>query len=139
VLIMRFASLLLAGAVAACGSPETQRTRALMEAPIVPASDAIFGAVIYTNGQLATAPSSDAEWDRLRQHARRMIAAAAELMTLAPQNDPGEWRRQTDALAKASTAALMAMETKSLEGVLDAGSRIYETCTACHATYLKQP
>ena len=70
-----------------------------MEAPIVPASDAIFGAVIYTNGQLATAPSSDSEWDRLRQHARRMIAASAELMTLAPQNDPGEWRRQTDALA----------------------------------------
>jgi hypothetical protein len=109
-----------------------------MEAPIVPASDAIFGAVIYTNGQLAAAPSTDAEWERLRQHARRMLAASSELMALAPATDAGEWRRQTDALAMATSAALEAMDAKSLEGVLQAGSRIYETCTGCHAAYLKE-
>jgi cytochrome c556 len=136
---MRIAALVLALALAACGSPETQRVRALMEAPIVPASDAIFGAVIYTNGQLVTSPEDEADWERLRQHAQRLAAAASELVRLAPARDPGEWVRQSETMARATAEALEAMQARNLDGVLQSGSRLYETCTACHAAYIKEP
>ncbi len=109
-----------------------------MESPIVPASDAIFGAVIYTNGQLASSPRTDADWDRLRQHAGNLVAAAGDLKALAPSDDPAQWIRQSDAMGAASSAALAAMDGRSLDGVLEAGSRLYDSCTACHATYVKE-
>jgi cytochrome c556 len=107
-----------------------------MQAPIVPASDAVFGAVVYTNGQLARAPSGDAEWDRLGQHATALLDAALRLRTMAPKgSDPSIWVHQSDALAEASQAAVDAVSARSLDGVLDAGSRIYDACTRCHAKY----
>jgi len=121
----------------ACSPASTRQASALMESPIAPASDAIFGAVIYTNGQLATAPRTDAEWDRLEQHAQSLVAAGASLKALAPTDDPAQWVRQSDALASASADALRAVKNRSLDGVLDAGSKIYDTCTLCHAAYVK--
>ncbi len=108
-----------------------------MQAPIVPASDAIFGAVIYTNGRLAASPASDAAWNELHQHARDLIAAATTLRPLAPpDSDSGPWQQQSDALASAAAAVATAVEQRSLTGILDAGSSIYNTCTTCHAAYV---
>ncbi len=134
---MRPWALILAGALAGCASPQTRQVGSLMESAIVPASDAIFGAVIYANGQLVSAPTTDADWTRLQAHARNLISAADRLRTLAPSDDPGQWTRQSDALNDASTDALDAMNRRHLEGVLDAGSRIYDTCTTCHTAYVK--
>jgi len=122
-----------------CAYPQAQQTRALMQAPIVPASDAIFGAVVYTNGQLAKAPAGDAEWNRLDTHAVSLLEAALRLRTMAPKgSDPSTWVYQSDALAEASQAAVDAISARSLDGVLDAGSRIYDACTRCHAKYVPQ-
>lgn len=108
-----------------------------MQTPIVPASDALFGAVIYTNGQLAASPASDEAWNDLHQHARNLITAAATLKPLAPPgSDATQWQQQSDALAAAAAAAARAIEQRSLAGVLDAGSNIYSTCTTCHAAYV---
>lgn len=121
-----------------CASPQAQQTRALMQAPIVPASDAIFGSVVYANGKLTKSPVTDADWDRLEQHAATLLDAALRLRKLAPKEaDPSTWLRQSDALAEASQAAVDASSSHSLDAVLDAGSRIYDACTACHAAYVK--
>jgi|CXWL01.1.fsa_nt_gi cytochrome c556 len=130
-------SFALATLVLGCSSPQAKATRALMQSPVVPASDAIFGAVVYANGQRAASPQIDAEWDRLREHARSLTTAATTLKTLAPADDPAQWIRQSDALGAASAAAIDAIAARSLDGVLEAGSRIYDTCTACHAAYAK--
>jgi hypothetical protein len=91
--------------------------------------------VVYTNGELAAAPRTDPQWTRLREHAESLGNAARSLAALGPETNVDEWQRQSAALADASAAAGRAIEEKSLEGVLDAGGRMYGTCTACHAAY----
>ena len=122
---------------AACSSGYPAEVRELMQAPVAPASDAIFNAVVYTNGQLASAPQTDDQWNRLRGHAEALQKSGATLMTLAPRDNPDGWERQSVALVESAGAALAAIETKSLDGVLDAGGRIYGTCTACHGAYME--
>jgi len=129
--------LAVAALAVACSSSQMRQAADLMESPIVPASDAIFNAVIYTNGQLAASPQTDADWDRLRQHSARLATAATTLKGLAPAEDPALWVTQSDALGEASAAAADAITGKSLDGLLQAGSRIYDTCTTCHAVYAK--
>jgi hypothetical protein len=106
-----------------------------MQTPIAPASDALFNAVVYTNGELASAPRTDAQWARLRAQAESLMAAGDSLAALAPGENPDEWRRQSAALAESAAEAAGAVEARSLDKLLDAGSRIYNTCTGCHATY----
>lgn len=130
---------LLTLALSGCATPEFRQASALMESPIVPASDAIFGAVIYANSQLVAAPRTPADWARLQQHARSLHQAAQQLTTLAPSANPAPWREQSGLLAKAAMAALTAVESRNLDGVLESGSRIYDTCAACHAVYAKSP
>ena len=121
-----------------CGSPGSQAVRAVMRTPIAPASDALFNAVIYTNGQLAAAPRTDEQWERLRAHAESLQAAGATLMTLASPDQQDEWQRQSVALIQASTEAVRAADARSLDAVLDAGGKIYSTCTGCHAAYMEK-
>ncbi|MGE3402434.1 MAG: hypothetical protein AB7K63_07585 [Vicinamibacterales bacterium] len=106
-----------------------------MQVPVAPASDALFNAVVYTNGELASAPQTDAQWTRLRAQAEALMTAGNSLAALAPGENPAEWRRQSAALAESAAEAGRAIEGKSLDGLLEAGSRIYETCTGCHAAY----
>ena len=126
----------LATALLACSSPQVRQVRSVMESTVVPASDALFNAVIYTNGRLASSPQTDADWDRLRGHAARLSTAAVTLRGLAPAGNPDEWLAQADALGAASSATIEAIDRRNLEGVLEAGSRLYDSCTACHATYV---
>jgi hypothetical protein len=106
-----------------------------MQSPIAPASDALFNAVVYTNGELASAPRTDAQWARLREHAESLITVSESLAAVAPVDNPDDWRRQAAALGAASKDAGRAIDGKDLDGLLEAGSRIYATCTGCHAAY----
>ena len=122
-----------------CASPDAPAVRALMQTPVAPASDAIFNAIVYTNGQLVSSPQSDEQWTRLRMHAESLRTAAAAMKALAPKQSAEVWLRQSDALAAAAAAAVASIDAKSLEGVLDAGGKIYDTCGACHAAYITNP
>jgi hypothetical protein len=124
--------------VPGCSSSNGPAVRQVMQTPIAPASDAIFNAIVYTNGQLVSAPQTDEQWNRLRAQAESLRGAAATTKALAPDEDAGEWLRQSDALDSASAAALRAIEAKSVDGLLDAGGNIYATCAACHSIYIKE-
>lgn len=101
----------------------------------MPSSDAIFGAVVYTNGVLAQSPKTDADWARLASHADALVTAAGTIERLAPADNPGAWTTQAAAMGDAARQAGRAIEARDLERVLEAGSRIYDACTRCHATY----
>ena len=122
--------------VSGCSSSNAEAVRDLMRFPIAPASDAIFNSVIYTNGQLASSPQTDEQWHRLRAHAEALRAAADQMVPLAPEPNRAVWVRESAALASAAAAAAAASDARSLDGVLDAGGKIYATCTACHAAYV---
>jgi 3-oxoacyl-ACP reductase-like protein len=108
-----------------------------MQKPIAPASDALFNAVIFSNGRAVSSPQNDAEWARLGDEAQALVDAARQLQPLAPAANPAEWRAQSEALATTAAAARDAVAAKNVEGLLDAGARIYDTCSACHAVYVK--
>jgi len=122
----------------ACSSSNARAVRDLMQSPVTPASDAIFNAVIYTNGQLVASPQTDGQWDRLRAQAQSLRASAERMKTLAPAPDAQPWLKQSDALAAASTETMKAIDARSLQGVIDGGGKIYDTCAACHAAYIKE-
>ncbi|MEQ1760476.1 MAG: hypothetical protein ABL986_19355 [Vicinamibacterales bacterium] len=132
------APLALSLCLVACVPVQTRQAAALMESTIVPSSDAIFNAVIYTNGQLVASPQVDADWARLNDHAQNLRAAGTTLKALAPTDAPADWLHQSDAMRDAATAAMAAIEDRNLDGVLDAGSRLYDTCTACHQRYVPE-
>src|SRR5262245_26389328 len=129
---------LVAGALlcaAACSSGNSAAVRGLMKNPIAPASDAIFNAVAYTNGQLVAAPHDDAEWTTLRGHAESLKESAGRLTTLAP-GDRTEWLKQAAALRTSAVEVERAVERRDLEQFLAAGGNVYATCTNCHAAYI---
>jgi hypothetical protein len=108
-----------------------------MQSPIAPASDAVFNAVIYTNGQLAASPQTDQQWQRLRTQALSLRDAGEHLKALSPNEDQAMWARQADALVTSANQTVAAVDAKNLQGVLDAGSSMYATCAACHAAFIK--
>ena len=52
--------------------------------------------------------------------------------------DQEEWATISRALIEAARLALKAAETKSTDGILEAGSAINDTCDNCHAKYQRQ-
>lgn len=130
------AGLAVAATAAACGP--SSAVRVIMQDPVAPASDAVFNAVIYTNGALAASPQTPQAWQELRSRATQLVDASAEIRRLAPPADATVWLTQVDELTASARAAQTAIDARSLQGVLDAGSRIYATCQACHAKYVPE-
>ena len=126
----------LAYTCAACFPSYNGVVRELMKSPIAPASDAIFNAVAYTNGQLVAAPSNEAAWTRLREQAQSLSASADRLTTLAPE-DGTEWLKQSAALKTSALQIERAVDQRDLEGFLTAGGNVYAACTNCHAAYIE--
>jgi cytochrome c556 len=146
------AALLVAAAASlnACGTRDTPPsgvTRAdlftpvasvdeIMEALVIPSSQAVFDAVVYVNGAVERAPTSDQDWQTLKLHALA-VAEAGNLLLMAPRvKEADDWRAAANAMTRAGAAASDAAKSKDLDGLLKAGSDLYSSCTACHRTYL---
>src|SRR5262245_24651274 len=80
--------------VSACGTPPAA-TRAdrfvpiasvdeIMEAVVIPSSQAVFDAVVYSNGEVERAPTSEQDWHTLQMHALA-VAEAGNLLLMAPR------------------------------------------------------
>jgi mono/diheme cytochrome c family protein len=109
-----------------------------MQDPIAPAADALFNAVVYTNGELVAAPRSDADWSRLDDRVRALASAALPLKALAPAAGSDVWMKQADLYAQAVDEARTAIAGRSVDGVLAAGGKLYASCAACHEAYMER-
>lgn len=108
----------------------------VMEANIATSAAVIFDAVVYTNGVLEHSPKSDEEWATV-EHGAIALAESANLLLLPGRTrDAEDWVRMTHALSDAAIQARDAALRRNVDGLLDAGSVVYEACTACHAKYL---
>ena len=154
---MRRACLLLVIAAAGCGSgsggigavscgggmaADALRLRPvatvdqIMDAIVIPASQAVFDAVIYDNGALVQAPANDDDWFRLQMQALA-VAEAGNLLQLPPRaKDNGDWASMSRALTDAAVAVGQAAEAKNVDELLRTGGAMYTTCTACHRKYV---
>ncbi len=112
-----------------------------MQAPIAPSSDALFNAVVYTNGQPVAQPVTDAQWGALVSHARNLATAARQVGEAAPAADGegrADWTRWAVEMAAASEAATRAAEARDVNALLESGGRLYATCAGCHKRFLPE-
>ena len=109
----------------------------VMDAIVIPSSQAIFDAVVYSNGELTASPKTDDDWFAVQMQALA-VAEAGNLLLIPPRaKDAEDWSTFSRAMNDAAVIVAKAAEAKDLDGLLDAGGKLYTTCTTCHAKYLE--
>jgi hypothetical protein len=109
----------------------------VMDGIVIPSSQVIFDAVVYSNGELIQAPKNDDDWFSLRIHALAVAEAGNLLLMRGRAKDAGDWAKFSRALTDAAVTVAEAAEAKDIERVLQTGSAMYTACTACHAKYIE--
>ena len=108
----------------------------VMDAIVIPSSQAIFDAVVYSNGELVASPQTDDDWFNLRIHALG-VAEAGNLLMMSPRaKDGGDWMKMSADLNDRAMVVAAAAEKKDLDALLKGGSEMYNACTACHEKYV---
>jgi hypothetical protein len=110
----------------------------VMDSIVIPSSEAIFDAVVYSNGALVQAPMTDEDWHTIRMHALA-TAEAGNLLMMSPRaKDQGDWLKRCREFLEASRAAASAAQEKDVGRLLKAGGDLYLTCKACHEQYVPE-
>lgn len=130
-------------AAPSAASPSAMRPVAsvdqLMDSIIIPASQKVFDAVVYVNGELQEAPKNDDDWFAVQMQALA-VAEAGNLLMMPPRaKDAGDWITYSRALIDSAYRVAQAAEAKNTELVLTTGGEMYNACTACHEKYLTMP
>lgn len=110
----------------------------IMAAITGPSASVIYGAVSTTvtaTGITEVAPQNDEEWAAIGNSAAALGESANLLMTDSRAIDKGDWIKFSQQLVVTSKMALKAANEKSVDGILEAGGPINETCDNCHAKY----
>lgn len=110
----------------------------VMDAIVIPSSQALFDSVVYVNGELTQSPTTDDEWFRLRMHAIA-VAEAGNLLLIRPRlRDVDEWAVFARAMTDAAMRVEQAADAKSIDLMLQTGGELYAACTNCHEKYLME-
>jgi hypothetical protein len=110
----------------------------VMDAIVVPASQALFDAVVYVNGELTRSPQTDDEWFQLRMRALA-VAEAGNLLLMAPRaRDASDWVSMSHAMTDAAMRVEQAADAGNIDLMLQTGGELYTTCTNCHEKYLME-
>ena len=143
--LARTAILVCAAAtVTGCGGPEPEATSyrqvatvdQVMDAIVIPSSQAIFDAVVYENGVLVQAPKVDDDWFALQMHAIAVAEAGNLLLIPGRAKDTGDWQTMSHAMTDAAVKVAQAAEAKDIDRMLATGGEMYAACVGCHRKYL---
>jgi hypothetical protein len=107
----------------------------IMETTIEPASDAIFDAAVWVNGEQVGGPKTPEDWMLLQAHAMMLAESTNLLLLNGRAKNRDAWATRTLALKEAAIEAAKAAEARNTEAIFDAGTHIFEACTACHLQY----
>ena len=108
----------------------------VMDAIVIPSSQALFDSVVYVNGELTESPETDDDWFQLRMQALA-VAEAGNLLLMPPRvKDSGDWVKFSQALTDAAVRVDQAADAKSVDLMLKTGGELYTACTNCHEKYL---
>jgi len=110
----------------------------LMQWVIDPAADRIWDSVAWYStlkGEKIVAPSTQEQWDDLRNSAATLMEASNLLMIDQRAKDSGAWNDYAHNLGSAAQKTLLAAQAKNVQAVFDNGTIIDEACEACHLKY----
>jgi len=107
----------------------------LMDAIVIPSSQKVFDAVVYSNGEIVASPRTDAEWLEIQLSALA-VAEAGNLLLMPPRAiDQGAWATHARELNATAARAADAARRQDVAELLKAGGEMYDVCAACHAAY----
>ena len=131
--------------LASCSAPKTQAPfntpltmRELMEWVIDPAADGVWESVAWisnSEGDKEIFPTTQAQWDVVRNSAATLVEAANLLMLDTRAFDQTNWMQAARRLSKTAEIALKAAKDKDVQLVFDIGAEIYNACSSCHRQY----
>lgn len=110
-----------------------------MNLVLEPSADVLWDSAGWVNdietGYQELYPTTDADWDMVRQRAAQIVEAgnALALPGRAPDNDA--WLTYANALSAAGAMAMEAAAVRNQEDFFQAGAQMYSVCSACHQTY----
>ncbi len=110
----------------------------VMSAILEPAADVYWdavGSVADKSGIHEFAPKSDEEWNAVWRAALTTAETGNLLMMDGRAYDRAQWMTFSKGLIAAGRSAMAAAAAHNRDSVFDAGARLYEACTACHAVY----
>lgn len=111
----------------------------LMTSIIDPAADDVWNSVAViedVTGTEVRAPSTDADWTRVRGHALTVSESGNLLLLPGRADQRGEWTQLAKALTAAGADAADAAGKHDANGLIDAGERLYAACAGCHQRYM---
>ena len=100
----------------------------LMVKIIYPASDALF----YIESRT---PTTDAEWTTLEGQALMVAESANLLMLPGRARDQKQWLADSKLMLEAGAAAVKAVKTRNVDGIVALSDQLMESCTSCHKNY----
>jgi hypothetical protein len=113
----------------------------IMGGIVGPAAMVIFESVSTTvseKGVEEKAPANDEEWAVVGNSAAALAEAGNLLMMDGRAVDRGDWVKMSQAMIEAARQNLKAVDAKSTDGILEAGSVLNNTCDDCHQRYQRQ-
>lgn len=131
---------------AAPGQPKYDTTLSMAELMghvVDPASFAYWrgsGAEVTAKGERDLSPTTPEGWELLENGAAILIETGNVLQTPGRVREPvADWNRWSQELSARAVLAKAAAEKHDKKAVFDAGGRLYETCTSCHAQFVIAP
>lgn len=109
-----------------------------MNLVVDPTSDQLWATAGWVNsvdGYRELYPTTDEEWNRVKQYSA-MIVEIGNLLALpgrAVDNDA--WVIYSQAISNAGIMAMNAAAEQNKEDYFQAGARLYSACSACHQKY----
>ena len=100
----------------------------LMVKIIYPASDALF----YIESRT---PTTDADWTTLEGQALMVAESANLLMMPGRARDQKQWMADAKLMLDAGAAAVKAVKTRNVDGIVALSDQLLESCTSCHKHY----
>jgi hypothetical protein len=122
------------------GRPTPDKTvQQLMAEDVQPTAEIFWNSVQYISdetGEHDIYPRTDADWQKTRDAATRMIALAELLQTPGYAEGRGEnWVEISRSLADVGRLAEQAADAKDVEKVFEVGGTMYSVCSACHLAF----
>lgn len=113
----------------------------LMTYVLDPAADVIWssaGEIITVEGTQDLAPTTDAGWQNVQNHAAVLIESANLLQLPGRAEDLQDWAEYSQGLATMGRKAFVAAEAQDADALFAAGADLYQVCLACHQKYARE-
>ena len=113
--------------------------RDFMNLVLEPTADVLWDSAGWVNdietGYQELYPTTDADWDMVRQRAAQIVEAGNSLALPGRAVDNDAWITYANALSAAGAMAMEAAAVRNQEDFFQAGAQMYSVCSACHQTY----